>query len=55
MFVVPCAMSLNSDAVPMQWMQCHTRFMQYVVTEHAVNMKVDAVILLWLQYPLHCP
>ena len=38
---------LNVDAVPRQWMQCHTSWMQYVVSEDAVPMKVDAVILKW--------
>ena len=46
---------LNVDAVPMQWMQCPTRQMQYVVTEDAVPMKVDEVILQLLQCPLHVP
>ena len=29
--------------------------MQYVVSEDAVPMKVDAVSLQWLQCPWHCP
>ena len=33
------------DAVHMQWMQCPTRWMQYVVTEDGVPTKVDAVRL----------
>ena len=37
--------SLKVTAVPMQWMQCTYRLMQYVVTEVAVPMKVDAVPL----------
>ena len=49
MFVVPVAMSLNVDAVPIQ---CPKICMQYVVTEEALPMKVDAVILQWLQCPL---
>ncbi len=43
---------MNVDAVPIQWMQCPTRWMQYVVMEDAVPMKVDAVILQWLQCPV---
>ena len=42
---VPTALSWNVDAVVMQWMQCPTRWMQYVVMEDAVHMNVDAVIL----------
>ena len=45
-------MSLNEDAVPMQ---CATMCIQYVVMEDAVPMKVDAVILQWLQCPLQFP
>ena len=41
---VPTEVSLSVDAVPMQWMQCPTRFMKYVVTEDAVPMKEDAVM-----------
>ena len=52
MVAEPTAVSLNVDAVPMQWMQCPTMCMQYVVMEDAVPMKVDAVILQWLQCPL---
>ena len=35
----------------MLWMQCPIRCMQYVVTDYAVPMKVDAVRRLWM----HCP
>ena len=45
MAVVPPRVSLNVDAVPMQCMQCPTRWMQYVVTEDAVPTKVDAMRL----------
>ena len=31
------------------------RWMQYVVTEDALPMKVDAVMLQWLKCHLHCP
>ena len=55
MVAVPPAMSGIVDAVSMQCMQCTYRFMQYVVTEDAVPMKVNAVSLQWLQCPLHCP
>ena len=55
MVAVPPAMSSKVDAVPMQWMQCPTTWMQYVVTEDAVPLKVDAVILQWLWCPLQCP
>ena len=37
--------SLNVEAVPMQWIQCRTRWMLYVVMEDAVPMTVDAVKL----------
>ena len=33
----------------MQWMQCPTRWVQYVMTDDAVPMKVDAVRMLWMQ------
>ena len=39
------AVSLNLEAVPMQCMPCHTRWMQHVVTEDAVPRMLDAVIL----------
>ena len=48
-------MSLILDAVPMQWMQCPTCQMQYVVMEDVVPMKVDAVILQLLHSPLQVP
>ena len=43
MVAVPSALSLNGDAVPMHWLQCHSRWMLYVVMEDAVLRKVDAV------------
>ena len=46
---VPPSVSLNTNAVPMQWMQSTKRWMWYVVTEDAVPMNVDAVILHCLQ------
>ena len=52
---VPRAMSCKVDAVTMQWVQYPTRWMQYVVTEDAVPMKVDALSLQSLQCPVHCP
>ena len=39
------AVYLSLDAVPMQWMQCPTRGVQYVVTDDAVPMKVGAELL----------
>ena len=33
----------------MQWMQCPTRWMQYVMTHDAVPVNVDAVRMLWMQ------
>ena len=48
-------LSLNMDAVPMQWMHCPTMCMQDVVTWDAVPMKVDAVISQWLECTLLCP
>ena len=39
----------NVDAVPMQWMKSPTSWMQYIVMEEAVPMKLDAVLLQWLQ------
>ena len=47
----PPALCWNMDAGVMQWMQCLTRRMQYVLSEDAVPMKVDAVNLQWLQCP----
>ena len=44
MIAVPPALSGLVDAVPMQWMQ-------YVMTDDAVLMKVDAVSLQCLQCP----
>ena len=46
MVAVPNAVYLNFDAV---WMQCPTRWMQYVLMEDAGPMKVDAVTLECLQ------
>ena len=37
------SVSLKVNAVPMQWMQCHTRWMHYVVMEDAVPTTVGAV------------
>ena len=48
-FAVPHALSLNLDAVHMQWIQCATRWRQSVITDDAVPMKVDAVMLQGLQ------
>ena len=45
----------NVDAVPGHWMQCPTRCMQYVVTENAGHMKVDAVVRQCLLCRLLCP
>ena len=41
----PTEVSLNVHAVPMQWLQCHRRWIQYVVMDDAVPTKVDAVSL----------
>ena len=49
---VPPADSQNLHAVPMTWMQSPTRLMHYFLMEDAVAMKVDALILQWLQCPL---
>ena len=46
MVAVPPALSLNVDAVPMHWLQCDRRWMQFVVTEDALLTKVDAVSML---------
>ena len=43
---VPPELSGNVDAVPMKWMKCPTSWMQYVVMEEAVPIKVHAVLLL---------
>ena len=48
---VPPALSRNVNAVPRQWMQCSTRWMQYVVMEDVGPMEVDTVMLQWLQCP----
>ena len=42
---------LKVNAVPMQWRQCTKRFMQYVVTENAGPMMMDAVMLQGCRYP----
>ena len=42
MVAVNSTPSLNVNSVRMQWLQCHLRWMQYVVTEDAVLTKVDA-------------
>ena len=46
---MPPTVSLNVDAVPMEWMHCPTMCMQYVVMEDSVIMNEDAVILQSLQ------
>ena len=43
------ALCWNMDEVVMHWMQCPTMCMQYVVMEDAVPMKVDTLLLQWLQ------
>ena len=43
-------MYLNVDAVPMQCLQCDSRWIQYVVKQDSVHMKDDSVILQSLQY-----
>ena len=50
---MPPALTGIVDAVPRHWMQCPTRWMQYVVTEDAMPMKVEAVILQWMQSLMH--
>ena len=45
MGTVPPTVSLNVDVVPMQCWQSPTSWMQYVVTEDAVPINVDAVSL----------
>ena len=45
MVAVPNALSEKMDAVPRHWMQCPTRWMQYVMMDDAVLMTVDAVSL----------
>ena len=44
MVAVNLAMCGKVDAVPMQWIQCPTSWMHYVVTDDAVPMKEDAVM-----------
>ena len=51
MIAVSPALSLLMDAVVMQWTQCLTRRMQYVLSDDAVPMKVHVVNPQWL----HCP
>ena len=36
-------------------MKCPTRWMQYAMTENAVPMKVEAVILQWIKGPTQFP
>ena len=55
MVAVSPVVSMKEYAMPLQWMQCHTTWMRYVVMEDTVPMKVDAVILQWLRCPLQCP
>ena len=45
MVAVPPTVSLNVDAVPMQCMQCPKRWMWYAVTEDAVPLQLDPVLL----------
>ena len=52
MVAEPNAVSLDVDAVPMQWMQHPTMRMQYDVMEYEVPVKVNAVTMQWLQCPL---
>ena len=49
MVAVPHAVYLNVDSVVIQWMQCPSGWMSYVVMEDSVIMKEDAVILQSLQ------
>ena len=51
----PLALCWNVDVGVMQWMQCLTMRRQYVVSENAVPMKLDAVNQQWLQCPLKFP
>ena len=37
--------SLIECAVPLHWIQCPTRWMKYLMTDDALPMKEDAVIL----------
>ena len=55
MVAVPVAVSLNVAAVPILWLHCDPRWMQYAVMEDAVPMKMDAVILQLFQFPLQGP
>ena len=41
-------------AVPMQWMQCPTRWMHCVMTDDSVPMTVDVVCMLWMHCPTRC-
>ena len=43
MVAVTPALCRNVDAMARQCMQCPTRWMEYVLMEDAVPMKVDAV------------
>ena len=45
MVVVPTAVFLNVDAVPMQWLQCQRTWLLYEVTEDAMHPKVDTTSL----------
>ena len=49
MVAMPPALSWNVDAVLMQWMQCPSMWLAYVVMEDLVIMKEDSVILQSLQ------
>ena len=42
---VPPAGSLNENALPLQWIQCPTKWMQYEMMDGALPMRDDAVIL----------
>ena len=46
---VPLSVSLKLDSVHMQWMQCPSRWMPYVVMEDSVIMKEGSVVLHSLQ------
>ena len=52
---MPPSVSMKVNAVPMQWMQCPTRCMLYIVMEDAVPMKVDAIIWQWMLCTVLCP
>ena len=52
---VPPTGSLNENVVPLQWIECPIRWMEYVMWDDSLPMKVHAVFHNWLSIPFCVP